>query len=152
MSGTWGQPGIVQSFQQIVHAVQAVLDAKLPLQNANHVLAAQRADAILRPRTRVEACLQFCFAFTRQLRLAARLGLGLDVIDSAVAVSVDPVLHAAAGPIQSVGDVERFLSLKSQSHGAIAIASQGIAFVIDQLLKSLKVPRVAFRHQHRRPP
>jgi len=45
-SRAWGHAGIVQSFQQIVHAVQAVLDAKLLLKNADHVLATQRADAV----------------------------------------------------------------------------------------------------------
>jgi hypothetical protein len=115
-------------------------------------LPRQGANAILGTRSGVEPRLQFRLPFPRQFGRAARLRFRLDGIDSTVAVGVDPILHAAAGPIQAISDVESFFSLKGQPHGAIAIASKGIAFLIRQVLESLNVAGVTFAHHHRRPP
>src|SRR5580704_9033643 len=99
VSRTRSQAGVVQPFQQIVHAVQAVFDSKLPIKNAHYVLAAHGAHAVFGSRAGVESRLEFCFPFLRQLRFAAWSRLGLNRVDSAVAVSVHPVLHAATRAI-----------------------------------------------------
>jgi len=53
------QAGVPQALQEVVGAVERVAHAELPLEDAHYVPAAQRADAVRRPRPGVEPRPQF---------------------------------------------------------------------------------------------
>ncbi len=152
MQRAWAEAGISQPRQQVVRAAQAVLGAELLLQDPHHVLATQRAHAVLRTRTGVQSLTQLCFAIPRQLRWTPGPGTRLNRIDPAVAIGVGPVLHAASGPPQGLCDLRRLFATQGQQDRTPAIASQRVPFFTRSPRKLVDVPRGPFRQIHRHTP
>ena len=119
-----GEARVAEPPQQLVRPGQRVLDQELPLQDPHDVPAAERADAVVRPRAGVQPGHQLRLPPARQPRLAALAAPRLDGVDAAVAVRVRPVLHAAAGAAERRGDVRRLPAAQREQDRPVAVAAE----------------------------
>jgi len=122
MPGPRPQIGIAQAVQEVVGPLQRVGDAKLGLQDPDHVPAAERANAIRRPGLGVQPRAQPVFVRARQTRGLARPWTVPQAGESVVPVPIHPVLHKAAAAAQPIADGHRFKAAQRQQHAPIAFA------------------------------
>ncbi len=127
--------------QQADRPTQRVAHAEFPLQNPHGIFAPQRAQPPVGPRKRpgAEPLLERRLPVPRQLGRSARLGLGRDRVDPAVAVGVRPTLHEAAGAADLVSRRLRRQALQRPAHRPVAVPLFGSAFAGDEAIELVTV-------------
>jgi len=118
----WLEVREAQPFEQVVHAVEAVLDAELFFEDPHGVLAAQRAHAVGLLGPGKHALAEGLFLITWQLGGPTLTGLGGDRIEPAVAVGVAPLLHKVAATPEHGSDHRFFEPVEREPHRPQTVA------------------------------
>ena len=158
MTRTRHQIVVSQAVQQLVHAGQRVDLAKALLDPLPQDRAVVRRDPFLRRRSRVQHCHKLRFLLNVEPTRCARLTLGDQRVDAALAVTSNPLVHELARAADRRGDLLalqlRLIAQPSASdqHDAVTIPLLGVACRGDPLVQALLVGRAFPIHLHARPP
>ena len=149
MSGTRTQARQAKAVQQLVSPRQRVLDAKLRLQNADCVFAAQTTDAVIALRgTGFESFKECRLLVGWKLGRRATTRLRGQRGDTSVTVGIRPTLYEPTTARQMILNGLGFQPFESQQDDPVSIALLGVPLSTHQTPQRRSISRRTFLNMH----
>jgi hypothetical protein len=142
------QAGKAHAVQRPVDGIEGDVELMLLAKDATDILAPQSADTILGGGAGLQPCPQLLDDVRRDLGQAPAAGLVADVLQTVVAVDVNPSLDESAGATGGLSDPDGLLAEQSQADDVEPIALLGAAFTPNQLGQAIQISAAAFTYLH----
>jgi hypothetical protein len=140
------QAGVAHAVQRPVDGIERDVEMMLLAEDATDILAPQSADTIVGSGAGLQPYPQLLDDVRRDLGQAPAAGLVADLLQTVVAVDVNPALDESAGATGGLNDPGGLLAEQRQADDVEPIALLGAAFTPNQLGQAAQISGAAFTY------